>query len=49
MSRAYSSGAGNGKIPFLYAPRTLSGLRSAPKATGESLASGAIVKESQSG
>jgi len=48
MSRAYSSGAGKGKIPCRQALSTLSGLRSAQKATGPSAASGVIVNDSQS-
>ena len=47
--RANSSAAGNGKIPFLQAPRMLAGLRSAEKATGPPVACGAISNESQSG
>ena len=36
-------------IPRRYAPSTLAGLRSAPNATGLSLAPGAISNDSQSG
>src|ERR1700722_2780031 len=49
MVRKWSSGAGNGMIPRRYAPSTLAGLRSAPNATGLSLADAAVSNESQSG
>src|SRR5712691_1746292 len=49
MSRAYSSGAGNGKIPCWQALSTLAGLRSAQKATGPPSTFGVILNDSQSG